>query len=153
MASVIFPHTYSPILSVQQVEYMFNMMYAPHNIEHQMEMGHQYFIAQVDSKAVGYLSFREIEPGAYYIEKIYTLPETHGMGVGKRLFEFATELSLHLCSNNSCTLELNVNRFNKRAIGFYSKMGMRAIRQTDECVGKGYYANDYVMRLELTKIV
>ena len=45
LASRIWENTYGKILSKEQLDYMFDMMYAPDNILKQMEeLHHQYFI-------------------------------------------------------------------------------------------------------------
>ncbi|MFI3264834.1 MAG: GNAT family N-acetyltransferase [Rikenellaceae bacterium] len=149
LAKETFSATYSPILSPDQVEYMFEMMYSFENIEKQMASGHNYFIAYLDSVPCGYVSIRKKDENYFYIEKIYTIPKVHGSGVGKELFEFACNYATLSSKNEKALLELNVNRYNARAISFYKKMGMHPDRQTDEHVGNGYYANDYVMAIEL----
>ncbi len=149
LAKEIFDYTYGPILSPEQVEFMFDMMYAPHNIEKQMDCGHRYYIAQRGGVPVGYVSILELSKSHYRIEKIYTLPSVHGGGVGRALFNFACDNVKASSSGGECLLELNVNRHNERAIRFYTKMGMRADRRTDEHVGNGFYANDFVMAINL----
>lgn len=150
LANKIFRPTFKDILSSEQVDYMFEMMYAPHNIQQQMEAAHQYYIALRDGVPCGYLSIRKIEEAHYHIEKIYTLPEVQGSGVGVALFEHACSLVLEMCDCQECLLDLNVNRYNKRAIAFYTKMGMRADHQEDIHIGDGYYANDYIMVINLS---
>lgn len=150
LADTIFRYTYKSILSPQQIDFMFEMMYSPENIERQMSLAHHYFIALKDGEACGYLSIRELAAAHFYIEKIYTLPSVHGSGVARRLFEFACDYAISNSQSQKTLLELNVNRQNERAIGFYKKMGMHADRRTDEHVGNGYYANDYVMAIELS---
>ncbi|MFI3279949.1 MAG: GNAT family N-acetyltransferase [Rikenellaceae bacterium] len=149
LAQEIFPVTYSEILSQGQMEYMFDMMYSPTNIEKQMNSGHNYFIAYSQGIPSGYVAVRQLGDNHYYIEKIYTLPSAHGSGLGKQLFDFACAYAREHSQDEKCLLELNVNRYNARAISFYTKMGMHPDRRTDEHVGNGYYANDYVMALEL----
>ena len=75
------------------------------------------------------------------------LPKRQGERLGRRLFEQACTAvkSLHPAP---CTLELNVNRYN-RALGFYERMGMQIARQGDFPIGNGYYMNDYIMSLSL----
>ncbi len=149
LAAEIFSVTYQPILSPDQVEYMFDMMYSPINIEKQMAHGHNYFIATLQGEPCGYISLRKVDEDYFYIEKIYTLPRHHGSGVGRELFEFACSYAKSGSCGERCLLELNVNRHNARAIAFYTKMGMHPDRRTDEHVGSGYYANDYVMAIDL----
>ncbi|MFI3280406.1 MAG: GNAT family N-acetyltransferase [Rikenellaceae bacterium] len=149
LAKDIFNDTYQSILSPDQVVYMFDMMYSPVNIEKQMAAGHKYHIIESDGVPQGYLSVRKVADCHYYIEKIYTLPSVHGSGIGRTLFEFACHYARAGSNNQECLLELNVNRNNARAIKFYTKMGMHPDRRTDEHVGSGYYANDYVMAITL----
>lgn len=60
LASRIWENTYGKILSKEQLDYMFDMMYAPDNILKQMEeLHHQYFIILVDDMPAGYLSIEK----------------------------------------------------------------------------------------------
>ena len=52
LAANVFPATYKDILSQEQLEYMFDWMYAPQNIRKQMEEGHVYFIAYEECEPV-----------------------------------------------------------------------------------------------------
>ena len=54
LASRIWENTYGKILSKEQLDYMFDMMYAPDNILKQMEeLHHQYFIILADDMPAG----------------------------------------------------------------------------------------------------
>ena len=44
-------------------------------------------------------------------------------------------------------LQLNVNRFNEKAIRAYLRNGFRTIESVDNPIGNGYYMNDYVMQV------
>ena len=43
-------------------------------------------------------------------------------------------------------LELNVNRYNKNALQFYTKQGFAIIKEEDIAIGKGFFMNDFVMQ-------
>ena len=45
MAQVVFRHTYRDILSLEQMEYMMDMMYSLPNLQAQLDEGHHYYIA------------------------------------------------------------------------------------------------------------
>jgi ribosomal protein S18 acetylase RimI-like enzyme len=47
-------------------------------------------------------------------------------------------------------MQLNVNRYNK-SVHFYEKQGFTIIRQEDIDIGSGYFMNDFVMELPLSK--
>ena len=67
---------------------MFDMMYAPDNILKQMEeLHHQYFIILADDMPAGYLSIEKTGENTYNFQKIYSLPEMHGTGIGRFIIE------------------------------------------------------------------
>ena len=130
LASRIWENTYGKILSKEQLDYMFDMMYAPDNILKQMEeLHHQYFIILADDMPAGYLSIEKTGENTYNFQKIYSLPEMHGTGIGR-------------------FIEFYVNRYNP-AIGFYRHMGLREIGTRDHHIGNGYFMNDYIMGMEV----
>ena len=79
------------------------------------------------------------------IHKIYLLPETQGKGIGKSVIESIGKLAVE---NNSSSLFLNVNRFNK-ALHFYEKTGFKIIDEVDIEIGNDYLMEDYVMEKRL----
>ena len=90
LASRIWENTYGKILSKEQLDYMFDMMYAPDNILKQMEeLHHQYFIILADDMPAGYLSIEKTGENTYNFQKIYSLPEMHGTGIGRFIIEQA----------------------------------------------------------------
>ncbi|MEG0039686.1 MAG: GNAT family N-acetyltransferase [Bacteroides sp.] len=149
LASIAFPATYRDILSPQQLDYMMEWMYAPHQIEKQMTAeGHVYFIAYLDGEACGYLSVQPQGEAVFHLQKIYVLPSFQGKGIGQFLFEQAVRYIKEV-HPEPCLMELNVNRNNK-ALHFYERMGMEKLREGDFEIGNGYYMNDYIMGLNIT---
>lgn len=70
LASRIWENTYGKILSKEQLDYMFDMMYAPDNILKQMEeLHHQYFIILVDDMPAGYLSIEKTGENTYNFQR------------------------------------------------------------------------------------
>ena len=66
---------------------MFDMMYAPDNILKQMEeLHHQYFIILADDMPTSFYH-RETGENTYNFQKIYSLPEMHGTGIGRFIIE------------------------------------------------------------------
>ena len=62
LASQIWEPTYGSILSREQLDYMFEMMYAPESILNQMnELHHEFFIIYKDGEPSGYLSIETVE--------------------------------------------------------------------------------------------
>ncbi len=147
LAANVFPATYKDILSQEQLEYMFDWMYAPQNIRKQMEEGHVYFIAYEECEPCGYLSVQQEEENLFHLQKIYVLPAFQKAYAGNYLFHEAIKY-IKKVHPAPCRMELNVNRNNK-AVGFYERMGMKIAREGDFHIGNGYYMNDYIMAIEL----
>ncbi len=143
--------TYRFILSREQMEYMYRVIYTPAALKRQMaEEHHTFLLAFVDGQPAGYASFGPL-PAAdgasavdYKLHKIYVLPTQQGQGLGLHLIEAVEEAARQAGGH---TLDLNVNRYNP-AISFYERRGF--VRQREENVPIGpYFMNDYVMRKTL----
>ena len=148
LASQIWENTYSSILTKKQLDYMFDMMYATDNLLKQMiEWHHQYFIISADDVPAGYLSIEKKEDDLFNFQKIYSLPEMHGTGIGRYIIEqgIAYLKSIH---PGPFTIELYVNRYNP-AVGFYKHMGLKEVGTRDYHIGNNYYMNDYVMAMKV----
>lgn len=148
MADVVFRRTYKEILSPEQMEYMMDMMYSEESLQRQLEEG-VFFI----DEGRGYASARPdgaADDGTprYHLEKLYVMPEAQKTGLGKQLFE--TVCDWVKSREATALLELNVNRYNP-SLGFYEHLGMTRARSGDFPIGNGYYMNDYIMAIELSR--
>lgn len=148
LAQEIFPATYAPILSSEQIDYMMEWMYSRESLEKQLEEGHVYHIAHLDNVPVGYFSVQMVEKGVWHLQKIYLKLGLHGKSVGKQMFLSAVGY-IRENSQLPCVVELNVNRNNTKAIRFYEHMGMHKASQGDFPIGNGYFMNDFIMALEV----
>ncbi|WP_277466579.1 GNAT family N-acetyltransferase [Parabacteroides sp. PF5-6] len=150
LASQVWGNTYGHILSKEQLDYMFNMMYAPESIARQItELGHQYFIVSHDNIPSGYLSIEQQDAHTYIFQKIYALPRTQGTGMGRYMIEqgIAYLKSIHA---QPFSVILYVNRENP-ALGFYRHLGFEVIDTRDHPIGNGYYMNDYIMSINISE--
>ena len=148
LAQEIFPATYAPILSSEQIDYMMEWMYSKESLDKQMTEGHIYHIALWDNVPVGYTSVQMVEEGVWHLQKIYLKPGLQGKSVGKQMFLNAIDY-VRQNSHLPCTVELNVNRNNTKAIRFYEHMGMHKASQGDFPIGNGYFMNDYIMAMDI----
>lgn len=143
LASNIREPTYGSILSREQLDYMFEMMYSNESLQKQMsELHHQFFIIYADGVPSGYLSIETVEKDLYEFQKIYSLPSLHGSGIGRFIIEQGIAY-LKTIHPSPFTIELNVNRHNP-AVGFYKHMGFHEHATRDFHIGNGYYMNDYI---------
>lgn len=146
LASQVWEPTYGSILSDEQLNYMFEMMYDPDNIYKQItEQGHQYFIIYIDNEPSGYMSIEKKEDDLFIFQKIYALPKAQGTGMGRYMIEQGIEYlkSIH---PTPFTIQLYVNRDNT-AVGFYKHLGFVVADTRDHHIGNNYYMNDYIMEL------
>lgn len=148
LAGRIWGVTYEGILSKEQSDYMFEMMYAPESLRRQMEeLHHCFFIVDANGIPSGYLSIEKTGENTFNFQKIYTLPEMHGTGIGRFLVEQGLEY-LAKRHGGLFAVELFVNRSNP-AVGFYRHIGFRETGTRDYPIGHGYFMNDYIMRLDV----
>ncbi|MDR3246747.1 MAG: GNAT family N-acetyltransferase [Prevotellaceae bacterium] len=147
LASQVFPATYRDILSPEQLDYMFEWMYAPAHICRQMDEGQVYMILSKAGEDCGYASVERQGEKLFHLQKIYVLPAFQGCRAGRFLFEEVVKHIREVCPV-PCVLELNVNRRNE-AFHFYRRMGMFVDREGDFPIGNGYYMNDYIMKMEI----
>ena len=148
LSNVIWPATFSNILSQEQISYMMDMMYSTSSLEKQMnELNHHYLLAEEDGEYLGYLSYELNYKGTPItkIHKIYVLPSIQGKGVGRLFIDAVSKLAL---KNNNTLLSLNVNRYNK-ANDFYKRMGFDFFTSENIDIGNGFLMEDYVMNKDL----
>ncbi|RSK48272.1 GNAT family N-acetyltransferase [Hymenobacter rigui] len=146
LAEATWEPTYRFIISREQIDYMYRVIYTSASLERQMtEQGHTFLLVYVDDQPSGYASFSEqAEAGVYKLHKIYVLPTYQGQGLGQQLI-MAVEQAVRM--EGAHTLDLNVNRHNP-ALSFYEHLGFQRQREEDIAIGP-YWMNDYVMRKAL----
>ena len=146
LAQQVWPVAYKDILSKDELEYMLQLIYSPDSLKQQMQMNHQFLIAEFEHEPVGFASYSPLtEPGIFKLHKLYVLPELHGKGLGKALLDSVTGEVVSLKAN---TLRLNMNRQNKARV-FYERNGFTIVGEEDVDIGNNYYMKDYVMEKTL----
>src|SRR5699024_6722710 len=145
LAKKTWPSTFKNILSKKQIAYMLEWMYSYASLSKQMQKGHQFLLIKAADQYCGYCSYAN-ENKKTILQKIYILPNSQGLGIGKALLK---EVILRARQSEANTLQLNVNRYNK-AVNFYQKQGFKIISIEDNPIGQGYYMNDFVMELPLS---
>lgn len=144
IAKTVWPVTYSTILSKEQLEYMFEMMYSISSLQEQETLkNHQFIIAYENEVPLGFASYEfnceKMEKTK--IHKIYILPNLQGKGIGRALVDYISNEAL---KQSNRAVFLNVNRYNI-AKNFYEKMGFKIVREEDIDIGNNYLMEDYVM--------
>lgn len=148
LAELIWPQTYSEYISEAQLRYMLNLMYNQEELLLQYHKGFTFFIASVQGKDVGFACASPLDEQnhVYKLHKLYVLPSTQGMGIGKFLIDKVVDL---VAAEGGKSLQLNVNR-NNTATNFYLKIGFKIKETVDINIGDGFFMNDYVMELPIS---
>lgn len=143
----IWPVAYGKILTMAQLDYMIDKFYNETALLELIDKGHVFYLAQDDNNNyVGFVSYElNSEPNKAKIHKIYVLPETQGIGLGRQFFELVKEKAIE---NNQKAIFLNVNKYN-HAIHFYTKLGFTKVKDEVIDIGEGYVMDDYVMEIKI----
>lgn len=140
--------TYGSFIPHAQIRLMLEQIYTVDALKRQVATGGHFVLARQSGVPVGFTEYRAKTDGdsIMRIEKLYVSPHSQGQGVGRRLIAYVAERSLQLGKTH---LELNVNRRNEPAIGFYRRHGFVPIAEVDTPY-HGYVLDDYVMQKPLT---
>ncbi len=134
-------HTYSSIISQEQIRYMLDLFYNASVLHSQLqESTHIFKAVESEGKLIAYMHLLP-DTQDYKLSKLYVLPSFQGRGAGALLMQEAYQL---LKKSGVEKLTLNVNRFNP-AFHFYVKHGFEVIHEVDIPLGD-FYLNDYVMQ-------
>ncbi len=136
--------SYQGIITPEQIRYMLDNMYSAANIEKAILDPHQAFwLAEKDDQVLGFCGIEHDYPEANFtrIHKLYILPDTQGMGIGKILLN---HVGKEAASHGNQYLHLNVNKYNK-AVHFYQKSGFSVASEEVLDIGNGFVMDDFIM--------
>ena len=148
IAKVIWPRTFAPILSPEQIQYMMKMMYAPEVMERELASGYRFEILRVNGVHAGYISYSPCEghPDTAKLHKVYLLAEYHGAGYGQLMLNHAQNQCRKL--GFACVV-LSVNKHNERAIRAYLRNGFQLADAVKKPIGNGFFMDDYILKKAL----
>lgn len=152
IAEEVWPIAYGEILPDGQIPYMLNMMYSEEALTEQMRQGHQFLLAALNGKEIGFCSFGKIDQTlmeedikTFKLHKLYVLSSFQGSGVGKLLLKKVVELVQQMEGTH---LQLQVNKKNP-ALYFYEKNGFFKKQEAQFDIGGGYVMDDYIMEFKI----
>lgn len=145
LARMTWSHTYSNIISQEQIDFMLNRFYSQDVLLEQMSNNSHYFFGvREEGVLLGYChAFLYLD--GVKLSKLYVNPLKQSKGCGR-------ELLLHLEAfaqkQKIPWIELNVNRHNPAQF-FYLKMGYEVVKEVDIPLDK-FWLNDFVMKKNLS---
>ena len=131
---------YPSIITMQQIDYMFDRMYSLPSLEEQLDKGHTFLVAAVNNVPCGYAAFYKLDDDSYFLDKLYVDTSLHRKNIGG----FLLEEVINMCEEMKI-LRLQVNRKNIKAVNFYFKNGFVIEEAKDFDIGSGYFMEDFVM--------
>ena len=140
LAEKVWRKYYPDIISVDQIDYMLDMMYSEDALEKQMDDGHQFYIAYEEEHPLGYLSYSKMQEGNYFLQKFYVDTDQHRKGIGSLFFD-----EIFSSIKDLKELRLTVNRKNFKAINFYFRKGFTIEHVADFDIGNTFFMNDFIL--------
>jgi diamine N-acetyltransferase len=141
-------HQYYPgIISVEQINYMLEMMYSLSTIHSELIAQVIYELTMDRQVPIGYLSYQyEKDKHRIKLNKLYLLPEYHGQGIGQAMLFHAKEEG-EKCKAHQ--IYLTVNKNNEKAIKAYKKFGFVITESIVNDIGGGHIMDDFIMTCDL----
>ena len=147
LSNEIWRKVYPSIITMEQIEYMLELIYNEESLKKQINYHkHQFILITEDKVPIGYASFSkkdETDESKYRLHKFYLLPEYHGKGLGKQMMNHIIAV---VQKAGGRSIELNVNKYNP-TLNFYKKLGFSVISEEVIDIGNGYVMDDYIMQL------
>lgn len=142
LAKSIWTEHYTPIIGLNQVNYMLDNFQSQKAIERQINSdNYHYYIMMDENKAIGYLSIKQNDD-TLFLSKIYINKSSRGKGLGKIAMHFIEEQAKDL---NCKIIYLTVNKYNTNSIMAYQKTGFVKTEELVIDIGNGYVMDDYRM--------
>ena len=146
LSKEIWYDNYRDMISVDQIEYMLNLMYNPERIKTEIEQGVIWEFVLYNNAIVGYLVYDLKPDNRVFLSKIYLKTTAQGLGIGKAAIERVKDFGR---TNNCRAVYLTVNRNNPKGIRAYNRSGFKIIAEEDTDIGQGYIMDDYIFEFSL----
>jgi ribosomal protein S18 acetylase RimI-like enzyme len=143
LAREIWQDHYTPIIGVEQVEYMLSNFQSVRAIEQQIQDGYEYYLLINNDIPVGYMSYG-FESNYIFLSKIYVLSSSRGKGIGKKAIQYVVKSAEKSKLN---FIRLTVNKNNTQSIAAYQKIGFIVASEQVKPIGNGFVMDDYVLEL------
>lgn len=136
----IWTEHYTPIIGIDQVNYMLDKFQSARAIAEQIDEGYEYYQLIEREELVGYVAVQKREE-ALFLSKIYLRKDQRGKGFGKQAMNFVFSRAKEL----KCKLvRLTVNKYNSNSIQTYEKIGFKNVGPAVFDIGEGYIMDDFV---------
>lgn len=141
LAERVWRQHFTPIIGVEQVEYMLDKFQSAEAMRQQIEQGVDYFVLQ-NEQPIGYMALIA-QDDKVMLSKLYLDSDYRGQGSGLLLLQYAE----NYCLDKGCqTLWLTVNRDNHDTIEWYLRQGFVIVDEVKKDIGNGFFMDDFIMQ-------
>ena len=154
LAAEIWRECYAELVTVAQIEYMLEWMYAPDHLRDEIEkQGIEYFWVKEPGSSsdqapppCGFLAFGPGESDdEIFLHKLYVHSDQRGKGIGAAAMAWLTEQRDQSVGRRFSKIRLRVNRGNHPAIRAYLRAGFQMVDNLCSDIGEGFVMDDFVM--------
>lgn len=145
VANEIWHEYFTPIIGLQQVEYMVDKFQSVKGITAQLEAGYEYYFAIYNGEIAGYFGI-QLQSDNLFLSKLYLKKAFRGKGIASQMLAYIKNIA---CDNSKSKITLTVNRHNYHTINVYKHFGFEIEKEQKADIGNGFYMDDYVMALAL----
>jgi GNAT superfamily N-acetyltransferase len=147
MATAIVREHFDPLIGKAQNDYMLQLFQSEDAIAKQLDSGYRYFFAADGERTVGFIAFYP-KGQVMYLSKFYLYRDERGKGYAHQMLDFIVQETKKI---GRYGIELNVNKLNP-VCQVYEHLGFKKIRDEKNDIGHGFYMDDFVYRLDLSRL-
>lgn len=145
LADLIWRDHFTPIIGIQQVEYMLHKFQSFEALKTQLQDGYVYYQMYHNHVFCGYCGIHP-ENNKLFLSKLYIKKECRGHHLATKAFRFLIEL----CKERKLTsMWLTCNKHNNNTLAVYKHLGFEIIDTQEANIGNGYIMDDYIMEYTL----
>ena len=145
LAEIIWREHYTPIIGIEQVDYMLEKFQSVETMQSQIDEGYSYYLVHKNNTPVGYFSIQKRDD-AMFLSKLYVLKFNRGQGIGKASMDYITQQAkATACSK----ITLTVNRNNENTINAYGALGFENVGELVADIGNGFVMDDYLLEKQI----
>ncbi len=146
LAIRIWPGVFNSMVPPAQVDYMLANHYNIEALKEARRKGEIFHLVKLDGQVIGYITLTDFGDKTGKLNKIYLDSNIRGLGLGRKLLEFARDWGI---KHGLERLKLNVNKANQRAMKVYQAAGWTPYSQETIDIGGGFICDDYIYELKL----
>lgn len=147
LANNIWHEHFTPIIGLDQVEYMVEKFQSFSALKEQIADGYEYYQIFDGEEFCGYCGIHPGEDGRLFLSKLYLKKEARGRHLATQAFEFLRKLCIE---RNLSAIWLTCNKHNDGSLAVYRHLGFETIDTQEADIGNGFIMDDYIMEYRIT---